>query len=60
MRQLLEKWNIEGGQLKDLEEGLTSIGRKDVISGMLLKRISVMYNCRKFTKNLLKGVDQDS
>ena len=39
MRQLLEKWSAEGGQLQDLEDGLMSIGRKDLISGMLLKRI---------------------
>ena len=39
MRQLLEKWTAEGGQLQDLEDGLMSIGRKDLISGMLLKRI---------------------
>ena len=39
IRQLLEKWSAEGGQLQDLEDGLMSIGRKDLISGMLLKRI---------------------
>ena len=39
MRQLLEKWSAEGGQLQDLEDGLMSIGRKDLISGMLMKRI---------------------
>ena len=41
MRQLLEKWSMEG-HLQDLEDGLMSIGRKDLISGMLLKRIRVM------------------
>ena len=35
MKQLLEKWSMEGGQLQDLEKGLISIGRKDVIAGML-------------------------
>ena len=35
MRQLLKKWTAEGGQLQDLEDGLMSIGRKDLISGML-------------------------
>ena len=35
MKQLLEKLSIEGRQLQDLEKGLVSIGRKDVISGML-------------------------
>ena len=35
MRCLLEKWSMEGGQLHDLEKGLISIGRKDVISSML-------------------------
>ena len=37
MRQFLEKWSMEGGQLQDLEEGLMSIGRKDLISGMLFE-----------------------
>ena len=36
MKQLLEKLSIEGRQLQDLEKGLMSIGRKDVISGMLI------------------------
>ena len=36
MRCLLEKWSMEGGQLQDLEKGLISIGRKDMISGMLV------------------------
>ena len=35
MRCLLEKWNMKGGQLQDLEKGLISIGKKDMISGML-------------------------
>ena len=35
MRCLLEKWSMEGGQLHDLEKGLISIGKKDMISGML-------------------------
>ena len=35
MRQLLEKWSAKGGQLQDLEYGLMSIGRKDLISGVL-------------------------
>ena len=56
MRQLLEKWSAEGGQLKEIEEGLTSIEKKDLISGIFLKRIIVIYRCRKFTKNLLKVV----
>ena len=37
MRQL-EKRNMEGGKLQDLEKGLTPTGKKDLISGMLLKR----------------------
>ena len=40
MRCLLEKWSMKKGQLQDLEKGLISIGKKDVISGMLtLKRL---------------------
>ena len=39
MRQLLKKWSMEGGQLQGLEDGLMAIGKKDLISGMLLKRI---------------------
>ena len=35
MRCLLEKWSMKGGQLQDLEKGLISIGKKDMISGML-------------------------
>ena len=35
MSCLLEKWSVEGGQLQDLEKGLVSIGKKDMISGML-------------------------
>ena len=36
MKILLERLSIEGRQLQDLEKGLVSIGRKDVISGMLI------------------------
>ena len=36
MKKLLERLSIEGRQLQDLEKGLVSIGRKDVISGMLI------------------------
>ena len=43
MRQLLEEWNMKGGQLQDLEKGLMTIGRKDLISGML-RRISININ----------------
>ena len=35
MRCPLEKWSMEVGQLHDLEKGLISIGKKDMISGML-------------------------
>ena len=35
MRCLLEKWSMKGGQLQDLEKGLISIRKKDMISGML-------------------------
>ena len=37
MRQLLKKWSTEGGQLDDLADGLKSIEREDLISGMLMK-----------------------
>ena len=40
MKQLLEKLIIKGRQLQDLEKGLISIGRKDVISGMLIYKLS--------------------
>ena len=39
MRQLLKNWNMKEILLQNLEDGLMSIGRKDLISGMLLKRI---------------------
>ena len=40
MKQLLETLSIEGRQLQDLEKGLVSIGREDVISGMLIYKLS--------------------
>ena len=43
MKYLLEEWALKGGTLKQLEEALLHLGKKEVITGMLY--MTVNFNC---------------